>query len=230
MYRTWECLRAKRAGVKLREFCPADHGVPFGYMNCVVVTRELLSRPAGAERITKLLSAAAKGAAWASSNTKKAAHELARMVRSGAVSAECGLDDEAMCAESLEMLGELGALLGKDGWGRMDMMRWALFVAWAFSARTVKALGKLPSGPDALNLSSLFTNELLSTAEAAEDGAGQGVGESAAKKRKVGEEGERGEETERGDQAEMEDMAKREEERGDQTERGAEAVMGGEGT
>lgn len=178
MYRTWECIRAKRAGIKLREFHPAANGVPFGYMNCVVVTREKIATEEGRASIKKVLRAASRGAEWAVADPARAAAELKKMAEGGGVSCGCGLEDVEMCAESLEMLVELGALVGENGWGRMDMLRWAMFVAWAFGPETVKALGKLPNGPDSLNLSALYTNELLPAAKAAsgerdDDGGGE---------------------------------------------------------
>jgi hypothetical protein len=164
MYRTWECVRAKRMGLQLREFPPGKHGVPFGYMNCVVVTREKLATEQGRLLVRQFLAAASKGAAWAMADTARAAKELKVIAERGMVSAGCGLEDEDVCRESMEMLAELNALVSPSGWGQMDMMRWALFVNWVFSTKAFKALGKLPNGPDCLNISALFTNEYLAPA------------------------------------------------------------------
>lgn len=174
-------------GVKLREFPPGKHGVPFGYMNCVVVTREKLATEQGRLLVRKVLAAASKGAAWAMDDSARAAKELKAIAEQGMVSAGCGLEDEDVCRESMEMLVELNALASPSGWGQMDIMRWALFVNWVFSTKAFKALGKLPNGPDCLNISALFTNEYLAYAEQDDnfgdaDGVreGRGCGSEAA--------------------------------------------------
>ena len=169
MYRTWECLRAKRAGLVLLEFPPSNSGVAFGYMNCVVVTRKMIATEEGRSLVKRLLQAAARGADFARSSPREAASQLAEMAQSGRVSSECGLKDEALVQESIEMLVSLHALLPQSGsWGEQDMLRWAMFVAWAFGPVTVQALGKLPNGPDSLNLNALYTNEFV--AEEQEEG------------------------------------------------------------
>eukprot|EP00961_Rhodomonas_salina_P190799 2574227-Rhodomonas_salina.2 len=58
VYRTWEVLRAEAEGVALREFRPAECGVPFAYMNTVCVTRALVEDRAGQDLVQRFLRAA----------------------------------------------------------------------------------------------------------------------------------------------------------------------------
>ena len=133
MYRPWEVLRAKLAGVSLRQFRPAECGVPFGYMNTLVVRKTFVAEPAGRDLVQRLLAAAAEGAAWAQEDPARAGALLASMAGTKGVGADAGLTDAAFNTESIEALVELQALApaGERRWGEMDPERWDAFVAWA---------------------------------------------------------------------------------------------------
>jgi hypothetical protein len=61
MYRTWEVLRAKtRQNITVREFRPAECGVPFGYMNTVVVLRSLVASEEGKHTAQAFLRACSR--------------------------------------------------------------------------------------------------------------------------------------------------------------------------
>jgi len=171
MYRPWEILRARRAGLSLREFRPRQCGVPFGYMNTVVVSRSLVSSPTGKQTVRMLLAAAADGAAWAVADPARAGRLLASMVGSSGVSAAAGLRDAEFNQASIEKMITLGALAPQPGteqrWGAMEDARWAEFVEWAESTPAGRSLMHSERGAaggqdeKARRSNSLFTNEFL---------------------------------------------------------------------
>jgi len=61
MYRTWEVLRAKkRQNIAVREFPPANCGIPFGYMNTIIVLRSLVASEEGRDLVCAFLRAASR--------------------------------------------------------------------------------------------------------------------------------------------------------------------------
>ena len=171
LYRSWEVLRAERAGISLREFRPREFGIPFGYMNTVVVARSLLATPEGKQTVRELLAAAADGALTAAADPAHAGRLLASMVGSSGVSEAAGLGDADFNRASIEKLIALGALAPVPGsgerWGAMEGSRWSSFVEWAQRTPAGRALLQnqgAATGEDGQMLrssGSLFTNEYL---------------------------------------------------------------------
>lgn len=158
MYRTWEVLRAAKAGIELREFVPGEYGVPFGYMNCIVASKEYLNSVDGAKTMRDFLFAVKKGAQFASEHPQEAAQIIASMVGSHGISPDGGLSNVDFNLQSIKRLIELKSLVPAQDtnrvWGEMDADRWTAFVQWVESLPH-REISKT-------DVSSIFTNQYLS--------------------------------------------------------------------
>lgn len=176
MYRPWEVLRARKRSIGLRQFRPPECGVPFAYMNTLVISKARVAGLAGRDMLRRFLSAAAEGAAWAAADPRRAGRLLAKMAQAEGqhgFGVDSGLGDPAFNGESIQLLVDLGGLVPPEGcrWGEMEHGRWSAFLAWAEGRAAARARGEgedeggvmqLLGHAMPLDAGALFTNEFLS--------------------------------------------------------------------
>ena len=155
VFTPWEGLLAERDGIELNAFGLDEYDVPYGY------TPVLLARPetieADDDRLADFLDATAEGYRFAAENPEAAA-DLLRAEATG-----MDADDPEFLRESQRRVSE--AYLTDDGaWGPMATERWGAFVDWLAEEGILTTLDGEPIPADDLPPESLFTNELLPSA------------------------------------------------------------------
>ncbi|MBP1922605.1 NitT/TauT family transport system substrate-binding protein [Halorubrum alkaliphilum] len=155
VFTPWEGLLAERDGIELNAFGLDEYDVPYGY------TPVLLARPetieADDDRLADFLDATAEGYRFAAENPEAAA-DLLRAEATG-----MDADDSEFLRESQRRVSE--AYLTDDGaWGPMETERWSAFVDWLAEEGILTTLDGEPIPADELPPESLFTNDLLPSA------------------------------------------------------------------
>ncbi|KIZ06750.1 sulfonate/nitrate/taurine transport system substrate-binding protein [Monoraphidium neglectum] len=151
----WEGVLAKRAGVELNAFNPADY-LDYGHSPVIAAHPDFLRDSPDVARA--FLAAAARGYRHAAEHPADAAAALCAYVDAGVSAGEWPPLptplDPAMVADSAAAVAP--HLLGPQGWGRMDLERWSNFLAFLDSAGLLTAkVQSRASGPDNATLDEL---------------------------------------------------------------------------
>ncbi|EOD34351.1 hypothetical protein EMIHUDRAFT_98742 [Emiliania huxleyi CCMP1516] len=152
IFQAWEGVLAARAGQRLNLFELSDFDIPYGY-SPVLLAHPSMATGERCEETRAFLAATAAGYAKAASDPKAAAAALCA----------CGhpsLADRAFVEASAAALA--AKYLAADGrWGRMEEGRWSAFVDFLSRSGILVDRQKAPIAREAVDVASLFTNELL---------------------------------------------------------------------
>ncbi len=152
----WEGVQADRAGVDLNRFVLSDYGIPYGYSPVLVARADRVEQKADA--IRAFLSASRRGFTFASKEPDAAADLLIQEADHST------LADADFVRQSQHIIAPYYADDGKP-WGEMRVNVWESFVGWiADHGLIVDTSGTAIAAPD---VSTLFTNDLLSASDSA---------------------------------------------------------------
>ncbi|MGB3617462.1 MAG: ABC transporter substrate-binding protein [Catalinimonas sp.] len=152
----WRHVAATEQESGLNTFPLRDFGVPYGY--APVLLTHALTLEQNREALQTFLQATARGYR---DLTQDDPTEIARMLDEAVPSGE--FKDRALTEANVRK--HRTHFLNESGqWGVMEAGRWEAFVGWLFEQKLVRTMRGDEIAPDTVDVSSLYTNELLDNA------------------------------------------------------------------
>eukprot|EP01036_Dinobryon_divergens_P026189 gene26189-34807_t len=155
----WEGIAAELDGLELKNFPLSDAGVPYGYSPVLLAHPDLLSTPEKRDQLKTFLAITERGYIFALDEPAAAAECLIRVSQHPSVTSEFG---RQLMLKSQEFHSRGCYYLdASNRWGRMDPARWTAFVDWLFAHDLISDRSGQTLPRSAVDVGSLFTNELL---------------------------------------------------------------------
>ena len=141
IFDNWEGVQAQLAGIALRHFRMADHGIPYGYSPVLATTEAIVSTHK--EGLAAILDASARGFAWAASHPQEMAGILLPLVPQA---------DQNLAMLTAAQQATSPHYLHAQGWGIMETQRVQAYLNWLLTEGLERTK---------FEAAALFTNALL---------------------------------------------------------------------